>query len=67
MGSVLADEIDCILSQNVSCIAIGGRSQIKTATATLLRKISEKEIIVIPDEAVEASTSAGIIAIYENR
>ena len=66
MGAVLADEIDCILSQKVCSIAIGGRSQIKTATASLLRRICEKEIIVIPDEAVEASTSAGIIAIYEH-
>ena len=65
IGAVLSGEISYIISSRAKNVAIGGKSQLKTATAALLRHYSSKKVNVISDEAVENSTSAGIIAVYE--
>lgn len=65
LGAILADEIDNILESSAKNIFIGGNYRIKTATATLLSAVSDKNIIVISDEFVERSTAVGAIRIYE--
>lgn len=66
IGAALADEIDSIISSGVDGIAIGGKSQIKTATAILLRSISSLKVTEISDEAVDLSTALGAISVYES-
>lgn len=65
MGVVLADEIDAILSCSSESIVIGGKNQLKSATAALLCRLSDKKVTIVPDEAVEKSTFTGAICIYE--
>ena len=65
IGIALADEIDAILSSSAESIVIGGKDQLKSATATLLSRLSDKKIITVPAEAVEKSTFTGAINIYE--
>ena len=65
IGAALADEIDSIISSGVDSVTIGGKSQIKTATAILLRRISSLKVTEISDEAVDLSTSLGAISVFE--
>ena len=48
-------------------IIIGGKKQIKDAMCTLLKHVcgGKKEVIAASAEAVERSTSLGMIKIYE--
>lgn len=66
LGAILADEIDSILSLDAKTVVIGGNRKIKTATAALLRSVSDKEILTVSDEDVEKSTAIGAIAIFEH-
>ena len=65
LGAVLADEINTIISSPATTVVIGGRAQIKKATAHLCQKHSDKKVIAISDEAVAASTAKGIVRIFE--
>ena len=64
MGVVLCDEIQQIIKSGKRKIVIGGRKQIKEATALLLREHSTVEVIVLSDEAVDNATVLGAIRIY---
>ncbi len=65
VGAILCDEIEYILSLDADEIIIGGNKKLKTATATLLRSISEKRVTVISDGDVARSTAIGAIRIFE--
>ena len=65
IGIALSDEIDAILSSSAESIVIGGKDQLKNATAVLLSRLSDKKISTVPAEAVEKSTFIGAINIYE--
>ncbi len=65
IGVVLCDEILSILKDSTNTIVIGGREQIKNAMAMILREKTQKNIITIPEERVNYSTSIGMIKIYE--
>ena len=65
LGVILCDEIDYILSSKASKVVIGGRQQIKDATAEILRTVSDAEIVTVSEELVAASTSLGMIRIFE--
>ncbi|MBR2612374.1 MAG: 2-dehydro-3-deoxygalactonokinase [Clostridia bacterium] len=66
LGAVLSDEISAILSSPATRIVIGGRSQIRNATKVLLEGAGcEKEMVLLDEDAVENSTSRGMITIYE--
>ena len=67
LGAILADEINTIISSDASCVVIGGKKQIKAATAHLLERYSTKKVVALSDEQVDASTSLGMIRIYENK
>jgi 2-dehydro-3-deoxygalactonokinase len=65
IGAILCDEIEYILSSGAENIIIGGNKIIKIATAILLRRISDKQITIVPDSDVERSTAIGAIRIFE--
>ena len=65
LGAILADEIDCILKSSASTVVIGGREQIKSPTATLISLLSDKRVIPVSPELVNASTARGAVEIFE--
>ena len=65
LGAVLAPEIQAILASRARLTVIGGKAQLKHATAHLLHCLSNKEISVIEDSAVDASSALGAIRIFE--
>ena len=65
LGTVLCSEIKRIIGSEIGTVAIGGKRQIKEATVCILKKVSDKKIILISDKTVEYSTSIGMIKIYE--
>ncbi len=72
-GAVLADEINSIIASSAETVVIGGKKQFREATAHLVEKYSElslgkkKKTVVLNDAEVDASTSNGMIKIYENK
>lgn len=65
LGVVLSPEIRSIINAAPRRVVIGGRAQIKDATARLLRALSEKEVVTVSAEDVDASSARGAIRIYE--
>ena len=66
LGAVLAAEIACIRASDCARVVIGGRSQIKRATAALLQVFApEKEVLTVSDGEVDASSTRGVIRVYE--
>ncbi len=65
LGVVLSAEISAILASPINRVVIGGKAQIKHATAALLRTLSQKEIVTVSNEDVDASSARGAIRIYE--
>ena len=65
IGAVLSDEIECILKADAKTVVLGGKAQIKNAMACILNSCSEKEIVTLNSETVDASTAMGIVRIYE--
>ena len=64
-GAILADEIKSIITSDADEVVLGGKHQIKEATAMLLLALSNKTVTVLTDDSVEASTSTGAISIFE--
>ncbi|MBQ9784969.1 MAG: 2-dehydro-3-deoxygalactonokinase [Clostridia bacterium] len=66
LGAILSAEIDAICASDASCAVIGGKAQIKRATAALLRAFApEKNVCTVSDADVDASSARGVIRIYE--
>ena len=67
LGVVLNAEIITAAKSDEDRIIIGGKKQIKDAMCTLLKHVcgGKKEVIAASAEAVERSTSLGMIKIYE--
>ncbi|MBO5746528.1 MAG: 2-dehydro-3-deoxygalactonokinase [Clostridia bacterium] len=65
LGVILAEEIVEIEKQSVNAVVIGGREQIKRATAILLKRCSQKNIIEVSAEDVDMAPSRGMVKIYE--
>ena len=65
IGAVLKDEIKAIIAHSAKRVVIGGRAQIKRATAYLLGKLSDKEIVELDDKTVDSSVVRGALKIYE--
>ena len=64
MGVVLCDEIKKILKADSDNIVIGGNNRIKEIMGKILKKYSEKNVIVLREEEVLKSTSIGAVKIY---
>ena len=65
LGVVLCDEVSDILSYDVSTVVIGGREQIKRATAELIRRKSGKRVIELSEREVASSVALGAVKIFE--
>ena len=65
LGAVLCDEIAEIIKYGAAKIIIGGKRQIKEATAEILRHTTCTKVVTVSDADVESSTSRGMIRIYE--
>lgn len=65
LGAVLNGEIEKILKRPEETVVIGGKKQIKKATAYILNETSDKTVVVLSDEIVENSVVSGQIKIYE--
>lgn len=65
IGAILSDEINYIISLDPKKIVIGGKKQIREATATILSHNCKAEVLSLDDGAVEISTSLGMIKIFE--
>jgi len=64
-GVVLFDEIKAVISTGAKKAFIGGKKQIREATATLLRTFSECEVTVGDDFTIENCVSYGAVRIFE--
>lgn len=67
LGAVLSDEIGYVLSLGKKNIVIGGVPQLKAATAMLLRRLSECNIVEINNSEITDISVRGAIKIYEYR
>jgi 2-dehydro-3-deoxygalactonokinase len=65
IGVVLSPEIESIIRSKPTHVVIGGKAQIKAATATLLRAFSDKTVTVLSAEDVDASSARGVVRVYE--
>ncbi|MBE5731613.1 MAG: hypothetical protein E7353_01135 [Clostridiales bacterium] len=65
LGIALCGEIEKIIKANAPTIVIGGKKQLKEATAYLLKKYSDSAIKLLSDEEVDNSSTLGAIRIYE--
>ena len=65
MGVILCNEINFVLRSNPPKIVIGGKKQIKEAMELILKKQCNAEIILVSDDAVDKSSSIGMIKIFE--
>ncbi len=65
LGAILSAEIKRIADSKIQTVVIGGKSQLRRATAILLQATTDKVIVSLSDEEVEASVSNGMIRVYE--
>ncbi|MBQ9112932.1 MAG: 2-dehydro-3-deoxygalactonokinase [Clostridia bacterium] len=65
IGAVLAGEIKKIMAIPSARIVLGGKSQLKTATASLLRDMCPEKITVADDTLVDGSTFLGQVKVFE--
>lgn len=67
MGTVLCDEIACILAHDPKTVVIGGTAAIKEATAVLLQALAHIRVITVEDEQASQAAPLGMLRIYESR
>ncbi len=65
LGVVLSDELSAVRDSNIGKVLIGGKAQIKAAMVKILSETTDKEIVCADERAVDASTSMGLVKIYE--
>lgn len=65
IGTVLCSEIDQIIKSDAETVVLGGKAQIKSAMAEILRSRDTKKIISLDKDEVDLSTALGAIKIYE--
>lgn len=65
LGAILKDEISSIISMPERQVVVGGRAQIKRATAHILRAASDKRVLELDDATVDTSVVRGAIRIFE--
>lgn len=65
LGLILCDEILRLTKTSAEKFIIGGKKQLKEATAHLLGRVSDKEVICLSEEEVANSTAIGAMRIYE--
>ena len=63
-GVILCDEIREILRYDAPTVVLGGKKQMREATAAILRAVSEKRIFCLDESAVAGSVVKGQLRIY---
>lgn len=66
VGSALSAEINNIIKSQAQKVVVCGRAQLKTATALLLEKFSQKSVVVADEKSCENAPSLGAVRVYEN-
>lgn len=64
LGIVLADEVEAVKKSKAQNVYIAGRAQIKEAEALLLKRFTDKNVFLVPDEFAEIATSVGMVEVY---
>lgn len=67
LGAVLCAEMRGIMKESAKRVVISGQSRLAAASAEILRKYSDKEVIVADGRTVSESTCRGAVRIYENK
>ena len=67
LGVILRSEVESILTYPARKVLLGGQKQLRQALAVILKECSDKEIRLLSDEAVAASTPLGAVRIYETK
>jgi len=65
LGAILASEIDAIVASPLRRVVVGGKAQIKHATAKLLEVFCDKEILTVSDACADNAATRGMVRIYE--
>ena len=65
IGAALVGEIKQIIENNAKAVVIGGRRQLRYAMGKILSSYSDKRVILLDDQTVDASTAVGAIRIFE--
>lgn len=65
IGIVLCGEIEQVAQSSAGKVIIGGKAQIRNAMAVILENVTDKQIVCLDDNAVDMSTSLGMIRVYE--
>ena len=65
MGVILCDEVQYVLAQNPPKIVIGGKKQFKESLAVILGELTGAVVVQVEEDAVDASSTLGMIQIYE--
>lgn len=65
IGAVLQNEVDSAIHSSAKKIVIGGKKELRTPLAHLLRKHTKKPIVEVTDEEADNATSRGVIRLYE--
>jgi 2-keto-3-deoxy-galactonokinase len=65
LGAVLCGEIVYVLNEAPKKVVVSGQVQIKEAVVTLLKSISDIEVVAIPDEVSAFATAKGMVKIFE--
>lgn len=63
-GVILCDEIREILRSNAETVVLGGKRQMREATAEILTRLGGKRVICLSEETVERSVTRGQLRIY---
>lgn len=66
MGVILSGEVDAVLNIGAPKVVIGGKKQLKEALASIIERKSNCKIVCVCDDAVDKSSSIGMIKIFEN-
>ena len=65
LGIILADEVEAVKKSSAINVYIAGRAQIKEAEALLLKRFTDKNVILVPDEYAEIATSVGMVKVLK--
>ena len=66
LGVVLSDELSEVIASKPARVVIGGKRQLRVASAAILERYLSCPIIALTDEQVEGSVALGAVKVYEH-
>jgi len=67
LGAVLSGEISAICQNESKKVMLSGQKQLCQAMCLLLEKVSDKEIVHVPEETAAHANVRGMVLVYENK